>query len=79
MLTQPKKRRYSKVVLARTARLRFAVPLSPPDVLARFRGHYGFLFCLQVIIPVGPVLHGWDECLEQQQSRVVKAPTVLEQ
>ncbi|CAN0099168.1 unnamed protein product [Scytosiphon promiscuus] len=41
------KERYSKVVLARTARLRFAVPLSPPDVLARFRGHYGFLFCLQ--------------------------------
>ncbi|CAM9214212.1 unnamed protein product, partial [Ectocarpus sp. 12 AP-2014] len=41
------KERYCKVVLARTARLRFAGTLSPPDVLARFRGHYGFLFCLQ--------------------------------
>ncbi|CAN0126088.1 unnamed protein product, partial [Laminaria digitata] len=39
---------YSKVVLARTAKLRFPVVLSPADVLVRFRGHYGFLFCLQV-------------------------------
>lgn len=40
--------RYSKVVLARTARLRFGAALPPAEVLALLKRHHGFLFCLQV-------------------------------